>query len=303
MCGYCIEGGMVLDYIENEVFSKNEGLQKYWASVCLQESTEFPRIISKLKTLDDFTSSIDIAFYRLWEMFLYGDNQDVYDSLRQEYGEKVISDFLDRINNNHRNDMWAVLGDNDLYIKGDCWKRFIGNRDLLIEHSESTLRSYYDFWLLGIGKETSDPEKIVEEAGAVDPIENTTPKDWDRFYSLFPVAYFSFLVLGRYKHDSEIIKRIALESPHDVPDFLGYDLWLQRKAFAVCVKNHGVQFILDNYDDIRLELIYYSLLRESIDAADLDVLKNHLLSQDLKVIEMDSMNSVVALIDNLKPSV
>jgi len=128
--------------------------------------------------------------------------------------------------------------------------------------------------VLGENKEFSDPGKRMEETGIMDPIENTTPKDWDKFFSLFPVAYFSFLILARHKIDAKILRQIALECPRDVPSFTGNDLWLQRKAFAVCVKYYGVQFILDNYDDIRLEMIYYSLLKESICVADLDVLKS-----------------------------
>lgn len=299
MCGYCIEGGVTLDFIERQRASEKLEFENNWISIYLQESSDFPEIIGKLKNFDNFHGSIDIAFYRLWEELINQEYSGIYHCLANEYGAKAINDYLVRLKNNYHNENWKSLGDSELYINRGSWEHYLGNVNQLIDDSEFTLKSYLDFWICGVNKEICDPEKRMEETGIMDPIENTTPKDRDSFYTLFPVVFFSFLIVKRFKNDSDILRRIALESPHDVPDFLGYDLWLQRKAFVVCVKNYGIQFVLDNYDDIRLELIYYTLLKDTFCAEDLDVLKNHVLSHVHWVNGVDS-DSVVQLINRLK---
>ena len=301
MCGYCIEG-LVLDFIEHEKASEKVDLENILIPNYLQESENIPEIICGLKKFDNFPESIDVVFYRIWEMLVFQKYDGIYQSLIHDFDAESINDFLTEIRNTSDFKACEVLGNNELYIGHDYYEQLISNKKQLVDDSVEKLKAYYDFWLLGNNKETSDPEKRMEETGIMDPIENAAPKDCDRFYSLFPVVYFSFLILTRYKSDSGILKHIALESPHDTPDFIGYDLWLQRKAFAACVKNYGVQFILDNYDDIRLELIYYSLLKESVSIVDLDILKNHLLSNDHWVNIVDS-DSVVELINNLKSRV
>jgi hypothetical protein len=299
MCGYCIEVGVTLDFIERQRMSEKIEFENHGLLVYLQESINFPEIIDKTKTFYGFSCSIDIAFCRLWEAFLNQEHSGIYHCLVNGYGEKVIDDFLLGLRNNYHNENWKSLGDKELYINKRSWDHFFGNVNQLIENSESTLKSYSDFWICGQNKEISDPEKRMEETGIMDPTEDTTPKDRDSFYTLFPIVFFSFLIIKRFKNDSEILSRIALESPHDVPDFSGYDLWLQRKAFVVCVKNYGIQFVLDNYDDIRLELICYALLKDSICAEDLGVLSNHISSHEHWVSGVDS-DSVLELINTLK---
>lgn len=299
MCGYCIEGAVALNFIENENSLNNEELENNWISIYIQESRHFPEIISKLKNFDNFQGSIDVAFYRLWEALLNQENSGIYHCIVNDYGVKAVNNYLTSLRSNCHNEGWKSLADSELYINADRLEQYLGSVNQLIEDSESTLKSYLELWISGKNKEISDPQKRLEETGIMDPIENTTPKDWGNFYTLFPNVFFSFLIIKRFKNDSEILRRIALESPHDVPDFLGYDLWLQRKAFVFCVKNHGLQFVLDNYNDIRLELIYYALLKDSICAEDLDVLKNHISSHEHWVNGVDS-DSVVELINSLK---
>jgi len=57
------------------------------------------------------------------------------------------------------------------------------------------------------------------------------------------------MFVSKHASDSSIIKSIALKSPHDVPGFWGEDLWLQRKAFVHCVKNYGMEFLLERIEN------------------------------------------------------
>lgn len=278
MCGYCVEGGFTIDFIECEKSYKKVELNNILVTTCLQESENIPEIICELKKFDNFHGSIEIVFCRIWEMLLFQEDYEYSLSLLSEFETASINDFFIKLKGNNDHKLCESLSNNNLYTDRSNWKNFIKNKPQLIEDSTNVLNDYYHFWILGKGKKTSDPSKRIQETGIMNPIENTIPKDMGKFYSLFPIVYFSLLVLLRYQKDSNIIKLIALENPYDVPDFLGYDLWLQRKAFSTCTKNYGVQFILDNYDNIRIELIYYSLLKESVCLADMEVLKDHLLS-------------------------
>lgn len=301
MCGYCIEAAVVLDFVESEISCKVVDLENNWVSIYLQESKKFPEIISKLKIFENFPSTIDIAFCRIWEMLLCGEYDEINKLTTNEYDVESINNFLVKLKNNCENKKWESLGDNKLYIENGAWEQFACNVSELIENSELTLEGYYNWWVLGVNKETSDPKDRMEETGIMNPIEDSTPTDWDKFYNTFPFVYFSFLVLTKYQNNSNILKKIALESPRNVPNFLGYDLWLQRKAFTTCVKEYGVQFILENYRDIRFELIYYSLLQNSITMVGLGVLKEHLLSHDHWVDGIDT-DSVVQLINRAQLS-
>lgn len=297
MCGYCIESAVVLDFVESEMSSKKVELENNWISMYLQESKDFPEIINKLKKFDNFPGSIDMAFCRIWEIWLCQEYDEIYKLLKNDYDSECINKFLVGLQNNSDNYRWRSLGDNKLYVDSGCWEKFTANINQLIADAELTLKSYHNWWVLGVNKEISDPEKRMEETGIMDPIEDTTLPDWDKLYAAFPFIYFSFLVLSKYQKNSNIIKQIALQSPHNVPDFSGYDLWLQRKAFTACVNEYGVQFILENYEEIRLELIYYSILQKSISMMDLGVLKEYLLSHDHWADGIDA-DSVVRLVND-----
>lgn len=300
MCGYCIEGGAALDFIESEKFSQYEEWVNNDITVYLQESTHFPQIIKKLKKLDGFHVSIDLAFCRLWEECSKKEFSNIYHCLVVEYGEKVIDNYLSELQNNHYlNETFNFLGDGNLYTSSACRENLFRDAKQLVEASESILVAYLDFWVDGKGKAISDPVKRLEETGVIEPFEVTTAEDRETFYTLFPAVFFALLIIQQFNKNSELLKRIALESPHNVPDFLGYDLWLQRKAFEAAVKNHGIQFILDNYDGIRLELIYYTLIKASLCVAELDALKRHILSHQHWVSVIDSA-SVLELISKLK---
>ena len=297
MCGYCIEAAVVLDFVESEMSSNDIELENNWISIYLQESKNFPEIINKLKKFDNFSGSIDMAFCRLWEMWFCQEYDESYKLLKNDYDEECINNFFVGLQNNSDNYRWRSLGDNRLYVDTGRWEQFTANINQLIADAELTLKYYHNFWVLGVNKEISDPEKRMEETGIMDPIEDTTSTDWDKLYTTFPFVYFSFLILSKYQKNSNILKYIALQSPHNVPDFSGYDLWLQRKAFTACVNEYGVQFILENYKEIRLELIYYSILQKSISMMELGVLKEYLLSHDHWADGIDA-DSVVRLIND-----
>jgi hypothetical protein len=140
----------------------------------------------------------------------------------------------------------------------------------------------------------------MKKTGIMDPIEDTPPKEWNRFYLFFPAVSFSLSFLSRHQSRSDIIKRIAIETPQNVPHFSGYDLWLQRKAFIVCLNEYGIQFIIDHYDKLRFELICYALLKNAIsNKSEFYILEKIISSRDHFEIGLGS-DSVLRLIDKLR---
>ena len=140
------------------------------------------------------------------------------------------------------------------------------------------LNSYYDWWLLGIGKEKSEPEVRIEEIEILDHIDNTTLAEWNKFDALYPAISFALSYIINHDSDSEIIQKIALTNLEDAPDTWGKDLWLQRRAMIACVKRTGFSFIVDNLSQIRYELIYYVLLKADTSHAELNQLREAVLS-------------------------
>jgi len=301
MCGYCIEG-VVLDFIQCEKASETVDVEEFMAPFYLRETEDLLKTLFHIKKFDDYSELIDIAFFRVWEDLVFQQHCDLYKTIIHEFSTDSLEKFLSKLRNKNDSKAFETLGNNELYVDSSCWEQFISNKEQLIEESENILNDYYEFWLLGKNKEISDPVKRIAETGIMDPIDNTTPEDWARFDSLFPMVYFSFLILVKYKSNSKFIKRIALERSDRPPGFIGNDLWLERKAFNVCVKKHGIQFILDNFKDIRFEQIYYYLLKELVCVEDLDVLKDHLQS-DHPGTYCIGPDSVVELIDDLKSAV
>ena len=259
MCGYCVEVSMLLNILKPE--NKMVDMEYHNnAVICLQESKNCLEIINKLKALDGFAESIDLTFCRIWEAFIFQKYDKRYQSLITAFDDQSTNFFLANMSTHSENKIFERLWNKKLYADDKYWDQFISNKELLIENSLSVLNNYYQFWLLGKGKDLSDPN-------------STAPKDWQSFYAQFPLVYFSFLIIAKYQNAENIIRSIALTSPYSLPDLTANDLWLQRKAFIICVNQHGLQFIFDHYEEIRLELIYYILLKKIFCKSDLDLLK------------------------------
>ena len=141
------------------------------------------------------------------------------------------------------------------------------------------LNFYHDWWLLGIGKEKSEPHQRMEQTGIMDPIDNTTLAEWNKFDALYPAISFALSYIIHHHSASEIIQKIALTNLEDVPDMWGKDLWLQRRAMIACVKHYGLSFIVDNLSQIRYELIYYVLLKTDAHPIELNKLKEAIMSE------------------------
>ena len=282
MCGYCIEGAYFLRFIDVEINITDPFIH----SVYMEENENFIEELNTIKegcniaSISDFAETC-IIYCRILEKLIL-ENKNFYYILQDNH----YIDFVNRINIINAN-RYEYRFLNNFIIKRLCsdkeyCEEFLQDKTKLIDVSTKILKDYCNFWLFGQEKETSDPNKRLSEKGIMDPVENTTPEDWEKFYSSFPIVFLAFLLLEKYTNKSKIIKHIALNQPHDVPDFPGLDLWLQRRAFCKCIKDYDYHFYLKHYKTTRLELLYYSILKNAIPRKDLLVLKNYFLNDSKK---------------------
>ncbi len=301
MCGYCFETGFVLPFVESEMKQEafdllnNEiGIHQF-----LQETSNLPLMVQQTHLEGLYRHSLDILFCRLYEQYLTEPFDASYFSMiRSTFGWAVVETFLAGLKTRHAGQLWQALGDENLYTTESQWRSFMAVPQMLTA-AQKQLQAYHDWWLLGRSKQFSDPVQRFEATGMYDPIHDTTPKDWRTFQATFPVIFFAFITLAHHQPQAAILKQIALQIPHGVPDFNANDLWLQRRALITCIRHYGVAFLIENLHTMRYELIHYALMKHTLNREDLERLKTTLTSR-LHVNSEASLEELMTLIEQLQ---
>lgn len=274
MCGYCYEGIML-----HVVETGHRGTKGYRFSY-LQESDDIKTEIQQLEDPNNPEPLIDLAFCRLYDhYFAHGFDVELFNILRDKFEHEAVQAYLER-RQAGSSAFKAELSNINLLNDEVCWNEFIADKERNLKNSLELLSFYQDWWLLGIGKEKSDPLQRMEQTGIMDPIDNTTLAEWNKFDALYPAISFGLSFIINHHSDAEIIQKIALTNLEDVPDTWGKDLWLQRRAMIACVQRNGIKFIIENLGQIRYELIYYVLLKTDTSPAELKNLKEVILAED-----------------------
>ena len=295
MCGYCYEGIML-----HVVETGHRGTKGYRFSY-LQESDDIKTEIQQLEDPNNPEPLIDLAFCRLYDhYFAHGFDVELFNILQDKFEHEAVQSYLDR-RQSSSSAFEAELSNINLLSNETFWTQFIADKERNLKVSLDLLNSYHDWWLLGIGKEKSDPDERIEETGIMDPIDNTTLSEWNKFDAIYPAISFALSFIIHHHGNSEIIQKIALTNLKDVPDTWGKDLWLQRKAMIACVKRNGLSFIVDNLNQIRYELIYYVLLMADASSSELKKLKEAILVVDEHPMQgMMEADHVFELMDRIK---
>lgn len=292
MCGFCVEGSMTLGFLESEILKTEFVMESGWAPIYIQEANDLIEILKRTKDITGFFNSIDVALCRLYEIYIsQGFQCSIFDHIVSIYKKDEIDKFfVDRAESWAKNssslipqDFWSRLWNQDIYRNETEWENFTNDTDRLVKESESLLKNYCDWWLL---------EKDEDNIQSIDDTPSSESKQFD---VVLPVLYFAFSVLHRYRPNSEVIKFIALKCSKNTPDFLGYDLWLQRKAFLVCIQEYGVPFIVENLKEIRLELIAYVVLKREMTIEDRQIIKDLMSNYEYGVIgwEPDTITQLI----------
>ena len=144
----------------------------------------------------------------------------------------------------------------------------------LTDASIQILTNYYQWWLLGIGKQQSDGLQRLNETGILDPIMDTPTEEWQRFNKVFPTVYSSLNHLLKEDPDNPIIEQIAFTNAEGCPDFEALDLWLQRKAFIHYLQQQGTVKTLNNIvkKGNRIELLWYATMKLNLSGEDVELI-------------------------------
>ncbi len=294
MCGYCYEG-IVLHVVET-----SQRYTKGYRFSYLQESDDIKTEIIRLEDPNNPEPLIDLAFCRLYDhYFAYGFDVELFNILQDKFGHEAAQAYLTR-RQASSSAFKAELSNINLLSDEACWNQFIADKERILKNAMGLLNFYYDWWLLGIGKEKSDQDEQIEEIGIMEPIDNTTLAEWNKFDALYPAISFALSYIINHDCDAEIIQKIALTNLEDAPDTWGKDLWLQRRAMIACVQRSGLAFIVDNLSQIRYELIYYVLLKAETNPIELNTLREAVLSEDEHPMwGMMESEHIIELIDRL----
>ena len=296
MCGYCYEGIML--HVVETGYRGTKGYRFCY----LQESKDIKTEIQQLEDPNNPEPLIDLAFCRLYDhYFANGFDVELFNILQDKFGHKAVQAYFTR-RQASSSAFKVELSDINLFSNEACWNQFIANNGKNHRDSLGLLDFYYDWWLLGIGKEKDedDPAERIEETVAIDPIDNTTLAEWNKFDSLYPVVSFALSFVINHHSDAEIIQKIALTNLEDVPDMWGKDLWLQRRAIIACVQRNGLVFITENLSQIRYELIYYVLLKTDAKTVELNKLKEAILAEGEHPMQgMMASEHILGLMDQL----
>jgi hypothetical protein len=295
MCGYCYEGIML--HVVETGYRNSKGYRFSY----LQESDDIKTEIQQLEDPNNPKSLIDLALCRLYDhYFTHGFDVELFNILQDKFGHAAVQAYLTRRQASSSEIFKAELSNFNLLSDEACWNRFIADQERILKNAMGLLNFYHDWWLLGIGKEKSEPDKRVEEFGILDHIDNTALAEWNRFDALYPAISFALSFIIHHHCDSEIIQKFALTNLEDAPDTWGKDLWLQRRAMIACVKRTGLIFITENLNQIRYELIYYALLKIDGNPIELNRLKEVILSEDAHLMQgMMEGEHIIELMEKL----
>ena len=114
----------------------------------------------------------------------------------------------------------------------------------------SLLQHYTRWWLLGQGlKKDKQHEPTISSHRA--------------FYSLFLAVWYSVVLLGAEPEGKQFLCQIVATNPGN-PDFIAYDLWLQRKAMLSLFDREGLSGLGKEFWPARTSLFYYLDLKRGL---------------------------------------
>ncbi|MER0216621.1 MAG: hypothetical protein DU481_10645 [Nitrosomonas sp.] len=275
MCEYCYESAMLY------FVASGQRHDIYSRFAYLEEADDLKTEIEQLEDPNNPEPLIDLAFCRLYDHYLtHGFDAGLFNTLQNKFGHEAVQSYLAKRQACHNDLFRTELSQIEFLNDETRWNRFMVDQERIYSHALELLNSYYDWWVLGIGKEKEKrkPNSIDESLLFADELI-TTGAEWDKFQALYPALFFALSYLTNHHRDSDIIRKIALTNLNDGADIWTKDLWLQRKAMITCVKRDGFSLIVDNLSHIRYELIYYVLLKVTINPAELILLKEAILAE------------------------
>jgi hypothetical protein len=250
MCGYCLEQGL-FELLELERRGEQEALHQMLGDgfdrLYLQETTDLPQALTRLRQATQqeavvplHMTSGEVLLCRLLGLLLHeGPASPGY---RQLIDSKVVRSAIHQACNSgqpHHLPPGFELDDLSCLYQASTYLEPDKAAQLLQPARFKTtchrlLKRYIQTWLQG-----------------------ADGLDYTSFMLLFRCLWFSLLVLGRYRASQRLLLRMVTTQPHQVPEFDGYDLWLQRQAALCLFRLYGLQPFCAHLSQLRPSLIRY----------------------------------------------
>lgn len=269
MCGYCFEG-IYSNELSHQLNGKDIDCGSFLLPLYLQESEDISKVICRFGKESSLDNLYDIIHCRNISHHFFSESQNQYQSklnkikfLNRFKSRNLIKDDAHQLLEDLRTfneSVWVDLYKPKTVFDKSLWSKLINSNDL-INSSKEALEYYINWWLKGIDKKKNDLNKIMKETGAWDSLDSVNSDEWEKFYNLFPVFYFSLTYLAHLDTCEDLIECIAIKIPDSVPYFEGYDLWLQRTALHLIVQKKGINYIKIFWPKVRFEMIYIELYK------------------------------------------
>ncbi|MHB8762648.1 MAG: hypothetical protein ACYC6J_09775 [Coriobacteriia bacterium] len=154
------------------------------------------------------------------------------------------------------------LRDPQTLLDDERWQDFLAAPDERTADSRVALEHYVSWWLQGHELWCRDPMVRFSAPGVVDPQYQAEcdaaaeAQAW--FELLFPALFFAVAYLARRDGFGDLLERVAVTDPFQLPEFAGLDLWLQRRAFLAVLRGPRAATLGAFAGRVRNGLLYHA---------------------------------------------
>ena len=291
MCGFCIESQVVLDLMERERQGEIVAVDDHAVGAGLQEATNLADYLRQIGSSINFPLTQTLAWCRAWETLIQYESVDDFGVVASAYGQSNWEAMLTSLPLPAGYPPLAVIREPSFYRDISAWHTVMQDLVGLTEMAERVLSAYKARCL---AVEDPDSESVLPNSAQ----QNANRLNIQWFQQEFPLLFISLVWLSYQQPKTSILRDIALMSSTVGPDFTGCDLWLQRKAFLVCLNSEGIHFLLNHFEQIRFELMYYALLKGAIDQTDYEALAERLQKAEYPYVNCQASH-VLQLMERL----
>lgn len=239
MCGFCIETGMIIPALANHLLGEPFPANT-WLAVRLQEDELSETLFEEARAenlLPELRARLLADFARDGYKTLPSDLIDTLANLSAELPPTADDP------------CWHRLFDPQTLRSAEDWQATL--QALPTESARTLLETHLDRW-------AQRPEEASGNANAVEDAPETSETFSADEAAVLGVALG---LLGARRVHLDLIERLTVSQPVQVPFFIDPGLWLQRRACWLMAGLQGMDFLLDHLTDLRLELVAYVLLR------------------------------------------
>ncbi len=279
MCGYCTESG-IFAYLEAYP-NLDDDLAQIPTTLPMSPALEIDPWEDALKTSDSVSATIILT--RIYsQFFTKGFCQELVDRFNSTYSETEIRELFKP----HSQSLNTVYSDT-LFAYEAFQNEAVWNHRLFSQSDKTWCPDLLASYISLLREPNIYEELSVEENELYEKIVHGDS------LSLMFSLFFTMSV----EPNSQNIKDIALRSIPVMPWFDAVELYLQRTAYLHCVRTYGMQFMLDNYEQTRLPLIWFVIIKENLSDDQLMLLRER-VNQNLTLqSESISAEDLLEIID------